>query len=98
MDWSVQRGSGSLLVFTNRTGGRAVDVEMRLKGKAVGGRFAQHNWSVARDEMADGQAIEAPFRAAWGANTDPSRMEITWTSSTGQRRQVVLDDLPLSNV
>lgn len=95
MDWSVHRGGGSLLVFTNMTGETASGVELRLKGKAVGGSFARRNWSARFDEVAAGQGVEAPFRKAFGADLDPPRMEITWTSADGRRRHTVLDDLPL---
>jgi hypothetical protein len=95
MNWSVYCGSGRLLVFTNETGGVATDVEMRLRGKAVGGMFSRPDWSVKLDRMANGDAVEAPFDAALGANTDPPRIEITWTSPNGERNQAVLDDLPL---
>lgn len=94
MEWSVQGGGGSLLVCTNETGETVTDVEMKLQGRALGGMFARRNWFMKLDEMAGGGAVEAPFRAMTGATTDPPRMEITWTSPAGQRRQVVLDDLP----
>jgi hypothetical protein len=95
MDWSVHRGSGSLLVFTNETGDAVTDVKMKLRGRALGGMIARRDWSVKKAEMADGDGVEAPFRKAMGANADPPRIEITWTSPDGDRHQVVLDDLPL---
>lgn len=95
MGWTVHRGSGRLLVFTNQNGEAVSDVKMTLRGKAVGGMFPRRDWTVTRAEMTPGAAVEAPFKAAFGARTDPPRMEIEWTSADGQRRQVVLDDLPL---
>jgi hypothetical protein len=95
MDWSVHRGSGQLLVFTTATGDTATNVEMKLEGKAVGGMFGRRDWSVKMDSMAPGDAVEAPFKAGWGANTDPPRVEITWASPDGQQHVTILDDLPL---
>ncbi|NTY58730.1 hypothetical protein [Mycolicibacterium sphagni] len=95
MSWSVQRGSGRLLVISNETGQTVTHVEMRLRGKAIGGMFGRRDWSVKQDEMADGDAVQAPFVAAMGARTDPPRIEITWTSPDGRQHHDVLDDLPL---
>lgn len=95
MDWSVHRGSGRLLVFTNETGDAVTDVEMKLRGRADGGMFGRRGWSVKQAEIADGDGVEAPFRKTSGADADPPRVEITWTSPDGDRHQVVLDDLPL---
>lgn len=95
MEWSVRRGSGRLLVFTNETGETVTDVKMKLAGKAVGGMFGKPDWSVKLDEMADGAAVQAPFRRALGANADPPRIEITWTSRDGEKHRATLGDLPL---
>lgn len=93
--FTVHHGSGSLLVFTNQTGETITDVHMQLRGKAVGGRFARRDWSLNVEQWADGQTAEAPFRAAFGAHSDPPRIEITWTAANGQPRYQTLDDLPL---
>lgn len=47
-------------------GETATNVEMRLKGKAVGGTFAGQNWSVKHDEMTDGDSVEFRFQATSG--------------------------------
>ncbi len=95
MSWTVHAGRGSLLVFTNATGGTVTDVEMRLRGKALGGMFGRPDWSVKIAEMADGDATEAPFRATSRGSEDPPRMEIEWTDRRGDRWETVLTDLPL---
>jgi hypothetical protein len=94
MSWTVRHGQGRLLVITNETGAEAADVEMKLRGKAVGGMVSSRNWSFSRPSMAHGQSVEAPFRAALGAKADPPRMEITWTDPGGQQRETVVS-LPL---
>ena len=95
MSWSVHTGSGSLLIFTNQTGETVTDVEFRLAGRAVGGMIGSRDWSAKRPEMADGDAVQAPFRSAWGAESDPPRVEVTWTDSDGERLVAVLTDLPI---
>lgn len=95
MTWSVHNGSGKLLIFTNRTGATVTDVVFRLAGRAVGGMFGQPDWSVRRPEMAEGDAVQAPFQAAWGAAGDPPRIEIEWTDADGERWEAVLTDLPI---
>jgi len=47
--------------------------------------FGQRNWSLKLAEMADGDAVEAPFKLALGAQSDPPRMEIRWTDSNDER-------------
>lgn len=94
MDWSVQHGSGKLLIFTNETGGTVTDVQFRLRGAAVGGMFSQRDWSLKVPEMGPGKAMEAPFKAALGKESNPPRMEITWISPAGHSRSEVLS-LPL---
>lgn len=94
MSWTVHHGSGSLLVLTNETGETATEVEFRLKGRAVGGMFGQPDWSLKRPEMAPGAAVEAVFKAAWGAPSDPPRVEIEWTDSKGDGWETVIE-LPI---
>ncbi|SKS09937.1 Uncharacterised protein [Mycobacteroides abscessus subsp. massiliense] len=85
MTWTASPGrSGHLLLLTNETGFVAKDVSMQLRGHAVGGMFGNPEWSFSAPQIADGQSVEAPFRAAWGAATDPPRLEITWTAANGQ--------------
>jgi hypothetical protein len=79
----------------NETGGTVTDVRMELRGRAVGGMIPRRNWSIEQAEIADGGGVEAAFRKEPGADADPPRMEITWTTAAGDRRKVVLDDLPL---
>lgn len=95
MEWSVDNGSGRLLVITNDTGDTVTNVVMRLKGKAVAGMFSRRDWSIERSDMADGDAVQAPFRAAMGARSDPPCIEIEWTDPNGNSRRTVLTDLPL---
>lgn len=95
MDWSVHHGTGKLLVFTNETGDTVTDVVMRMKGKALGGIFARRDWTTTAETLPHGGAVQAPFQAVAGAQSDPPRMEIEWTSPSGDRRHTVLDDLPL---
>lgn len=94
-DWVVHRGTGHLLVFTNATGETVTDVEFRLRGMAVGGKFGDRNWSRSYPVMDAGDSIQSPFRAGYGARNDPPRIEITWTSGDGDRFEVTLSDLPL---
>lgn len=94
MPWTVRHGQGRLLLITNETGAEAADMEMKLRGAAVGGMFGNPNWSFSTPSMAHGQSVEAPFGAAWGADADPPRMEITWTDPGGQQRETVVR-LPL---
>lgn len=91
----MRRGSGKLLVITNNTGERVTNVKMNLFGRAIGGMFSDPNWSGTSAEVAHGGGIEAPFGAVWGAQADPPRIEISWTSADGVERSTVLDDLPL---
>jgi|GEM_PF-4241066 hypothetical protein len=93
MTWTMSRGSGQLLVFTNETGADATEVEMHLRGDAMGGMFGRKDWSVSVPVMEDGQYVEAPFKAIWGSG-DPPRMEISWTDPSHQRRECVIE-LPL---
>ena len=64
MGWTVPRGSGRLLVFTNQNGETVSDVKMTLRGKAVGGKFGRSDWTATREEMVAGAAIEASARDA----------------------------------
>lgn len=89
----MSRGSGKLLVFTNDTGADATDVEMHLRGDAMGGMFGRKDWSVSRPVIGNGQCVEGPFKGIWGSG-DPPRMEITWTDAAGERRECVIE-LPL---
>lgn len=94
MNWSVQHGSGKLLIFTNETGDTVTDVQFRLKGAAVGGTFGRRDWSFKVPEMGPEKAMEAPFKSALGKESNPPRMEITWTSPDGDEHSDVLQ-LPI---
>lgn len=72
MDWSVRRGSGSSLLFTNQTGETVTDVAMNLRGHAVGGMIARRDWSMELDKMDAGEALKAPFRAEERRPTRPA--------------------------
>jgi hypothetical protein len=79
MSWSVYHGSGSLLVLVNDNDMVATDVVMQLRGRAVGGMFGDPSWSQKVATMRPGDAVQAVFKAAWGAQADPPRIEISWT-------------------
>lgn len=93
--WTVGRRSGQLLEIANDTGEPVTDVHFRLAGVAVGGRSGRRDWSARVDEMGDGDYIEEPFRRGWGADQDPPRIEVSWTSQDGRRLSTVLTDLPI---
>jgi len=85
--------SGKLLELVNHTGGPVTDVVMKLQGRAVGGMFGDPDWSQKVPLMEEDQYVEAVFAAAWGAPSDPPRVEIAWTDFD-EMRQTALVYLP----